>query len=129
MLIASATVVAVIVLSALALVMRRRAFARVTAAFPAVLEREGPGRERVIGVYDESRLRLTGRWRLSRERWSADRSRLQIDRLPVDEAGRTVLELSAGARPVRVVVDPDDAGALRAWNEAGPSAASSFWRH
>ena len=45
MLIASATVVAVIVLSALALVMRRRALARVTAAFPAVLEREGPGRE------------------------------------------------------------------------------------
>ncbi|MBD4581016.1 DUF2550 domain-containing protein, partial [Xanthomonas citri pv. citri] len=42
--------------------------------------------------------------------------------------GRTVLELSAGARPVRVVVDPDDAGALRAWSEAGPSAASSFWR-
>lgn len=81
MLIASATVVAVIVLSALALVMRRRALARVTAAFPAVLEREGPGRERVIGVYDESRLRLTGGWRLSRERWSADRSRLQIDRL------------------------------------------------
>ena len=129
MLIASATVVAVIVLSALALVMRRRALARVTAAFPAVLEREGLGRERVIGVYDESRLRLTGRWRLSRERWSADRSRLQIDRLPADEAGRTVLELSAGARPVRVVVDPDDAGALRAWSEAGPSAASSFWRH
>ena len=97
-------------------------------ALRAVLEREGPGRERVIGVYDESRLRLTGRWRLSRERWSADRSRLQIDRLPADEAGRTVLELSAGARPVRVVVDPDDAGALRAWSEAGPSAASSFWR-
>ena len=24
--------------------------------------------------------------------------------------------------------DPDDAGALRAWSEAGPSAASSFWR-
>ena len=85
-------------------------------------------RERVIGLYDESRLRLTGRWRLSRERWSADRSRLQIDRLPADEAGRAVLELSAGTRPVRVVVDPDDAGALRAWSEAGPSAASSFWR-
>ena len=44
------------------------------------------------------------------------------------EDGRAVLELDGGRGSVTVVVDPDDAGALRAWSEAGPSAASSFWR-
>lgn len=128
MLIALAGVLTVIVLSAVALAVRRRALLRTTSAFSAVLEAEGRPRERVIGVYDQTRLCLTGRWMVSRQRWCVDRCRLQIERLPAAQDGRAVLELSGGDRPVRVVVDPDDAGALRAWSEAGPSAASSFWR-
>lgn len=128
MLIALAGVLAVIVLSASALAVRRRALLRTTSAFPAVLEGHGRPRERVIGVYDESCLRLTGRWMLVRERWRVERCDLQIERLPAADDGRAVLELNGAARPVTVVVDPDDAGALRAWSEAGPSAASAFWR-
>ena len=128
MLIALAGVVTVIVLSASALAVRRRALLRTTSAFPAVLERPDRPRERVIGVYDETCLRLSGRWMLSRERWSVERCRLQIDRRPAAEDGRAVLELNGGEHPVTLIVDPDDAGALRAWSEAGPSAASSFWR-
>lgn len=128
MLIALAGVLAVFALSASALAVRRRALLRTSAAFPAVLEGHGRPRERVIGVYDETRLRFTGRWMIRRERWSVGRCDLQIDRLPVAEDGRAVLELDGGRGSVTVVVDPDDAGALRAWSEAGPSAASSFWR-
>lgn len=128
MLIALAGVLAVFALSASALAVRRRALLRTSSAFPAVLEGHGRPRERVIGVYDETRLLFTGRWMIRRERWSVGRCDLQIDRLPVAEDGRAVLELDGGRGSVTVVVDPDDAGALRAWSEAGPSAASSFWR-
>ncbi|MDN5693070.1 MAG: DUF2550 family protein [Micrococcaceae bacterium] len=128
MLIALAGVLAVFALSASALAVRRRALLRTSAAFPAVLEGHGRPRERVIGVYDETRLLFTGRWMIRRERWSVGRCDLQIDRLPVAADGRAVLELDGGRGSVTVVVDPDDAGALRAWSEAGPSAASSFWR-
>ena len=128
MLIALAGVLAVFALSASALAVRRRALLRTSAAFPAVLEGHGRPRERVIGVYDETRLLFTGRWMIRRERWSVGRCDLQIDGLRVAEDGRAVLELDGGRGSVTVVVDPDDAGALRAWSEAGPSAASSFWR-
>lgn len=128
MLIALAGVLAVFALSASALAVRRRALLRTSAAFSAVLQGHGRPRERVIGVYDETRLLFTGRWMIRRERWSVGRCDLQIDRLPVAEDGRAVLELDGGRGSVTVVVDPDDAGALRAWSEAGPSAASSFWR-
>ena len=78
MLIALAGVLAVFALSASALAVRRRALLRTSAAFPAVLEGHGRPRERVIGVYDETRLLFTGRWMIRRERWSVGRCDLQI---------------------------------------------------
>lgn len=127
-------VLAVCALLVLLVGARRRALLRAPGAFPAWVVDESGRRRRAVGRYDAERLWLTGRWRLSRTRWATARHLLDLNRLPQSpEPGRVRLGVGETDRPdgpsLVLEVDEADAGALRAWAEAGPShACRSWWR-
>lgn len=121
-------VLAAILLLAIAGLMRRRALLRAPGAFPAQAHTRTGRRRRVIGRYDQRSLVLQGFWPVGPLAWRGERWGLELDRVP-DAAppGQAMLDVRGGSEPVRLLVDEADAGALRAWCEAGPSRAAQFW--
>ena len=121
-------VLAVLGLLAVAGLVRHRALLRAPGSFPGIAV-TGRGRpRRVIGRYDERVLVFNGFMPAGPLAWRGERWALQMDRVP-DAApeGQTVLDVRGGSEPVRLTVDEADAGALRAWCEAGPSQAAQLW--
>lgn len=123
---------AAIVLLAVLAGARRRALLRAPGAFPAALLTPDGRRRGVIGRYDQAVLELASPWLPGRRAWRVARHRLEIERLPEPPApGRALLRVheagAAPAQPFVLDVDEADAGAVRAWAEAGPSQASQSW--
>lgn len=107
---------------------RRRALLRQQGAFPAVAVSATGARRRVVARYDERCLTLHAWWPARGSAWRGTRWALQMDRVPeAGAAGEAVLDVSGGTSAVRLHVDEADAGALRAWCEAGPSQAGHSW--
>lgn len=124
---------AVFALLALAGWARHRALVRGPGRFAGVLVTDGGRRRRVVGCFRSNELVLSHHLLPERRLWAAERWRLEVDRLPAAEAGRTRLRITdASGRSddaVDLEVEDDVAGAVRAWTEAGPSqAGQSWWR-
>ena len=112
---------------------RHRALVRGPGRFAGVLVTDGGRRCRVVGCFRSHELVLSHHLLPERRLWSAERWRLEVDRLPAAEAGHTRLRITdASGRSddaVDLEVEDDVAGAVRAWTEAGPSqAGQSWWR-